>query len=173
MSFKEKPIKLKPLTAKRDEVSRALKDLTTEQLLVKEIRFGEESNGYRWELYRGEIPFWVDLIRFSGQIDLLVAYSIMFQIPENWSDAENARFYKFLLELSDFSKSWDTKFWMQDRTVMLCASRSGEEITSMTARYLADTFSRFAGILSRAIADEFPELVRFVVGKAEENADEA
>lgn len=172
MNLKEKTIKLKPLTARRDDVSRALSALTTEQLLVKEISFGEESNGYRWELYRGEIPFWVDLIRFSGQIDLLVAYSIMFQIPDTWNESQDAKFYKFLLELSDFSKSWDTKFWMQDRTVMLCASRSGEEITSATARYLADTFSRFAGILSRAIGDEFPELVRFVVGKGTEEADE-
>ncbi|MCK5833832.1 hypothetical protein KAH81_09225 [bacterium] len=168
----KKPPKLKPFSVKKDEVSKALTFLTTEQLLVKEISLGDESKGYRWELYRGEIPFWVDLIRFSEQVDLLVAYSIMFQLPDSWDKTEDAKLYKFLLELNDFSMSWDTKFFLKGRTVLLCASRSGEEINSNTARYLADSFSRFAGILSRKIGEEFPNLVKFVVGKPEGDGEE-
>jgi len=171
---KDRTAKIKPFMSLRDEVSKALEQLTSEQLVVKEIPFQEEAEGYRWELYRGDIPFWVDLIRFSGQIDLLVAYSIMFQIPDSWDVEADARLFRFLLELGDFSMSWDTKFFLQGRTVILCASRSGDEINKGTARYLADTFSRFASILSRKIGEEFPELVRFVVdGEAMEETDES
>jgi len=161
--MKDKTPKLQPLEAKRDEVSRALNFLTTEQLVVKDISLGEGSAGYRWELYRGEVPFWLDLIRFSGAVDLLVAYSIMFRMPDDWDEHRDHDLYKFLLELSDFSLSWDTKFFVKNRTVMLCASRSGNEITNETARYLVDTFTRFASVLSSKIGEEFQDLVRFVV----------
>ncbi len=169
--MKDKAPKSKPLEAKRDEVSRALKFLTTEQLVVKEISLGEDSAGYRWELYRGELPFWLDLIRFPGAVDLLVAYSIMFRLPDDWDEHRDYELYKFLLELSDFSLSWDTKFFVKNRTVMLCASRSGNEITSDTARYLVDTFTRFASVLSSKIGDEFHDLVRFVVGGNDEETE--
>ncbi len=165
MFDKNSPPKLQPLKAKRDEVSKALQFLSTEQLVVKDISVDENTEGYRWDLYRGEIPFWVDLIRFSGAIDLLVVYSIMFQMPDDWDEKSKAELYKYLLELGDFSRSWDTKFFLKENTILLCASRSGEEITSMTARYLVDTFTRFAGVLSANIAEKFPDLVRFIINK--------
>jgi hypothetical protein len=89
----------------------------------------------------------------------------MFQMPDDWDEKSKAELYKYLLELGDFSRSWDTKFFLKENTILLCASRSGEEITSMTARYLVDTFTRFAGVLSANIAEKFPDLVRFIINK--------
>lgn len=151
------------LEAKRDAVSKALKSLTSEDLVVSKISLGEEAEGYRWELYRGVIPFWVDLMRFARTVDLLVVYSIMFGIPDGLDDGRENELYRLLLELNDFSQSWDTKFFIKGRSVVLCASRSGEEISSGTARFLVDSFSRFAKVLSKRIADRFPEIARFVV----------
>ena len=150
--------KIKPLSAKRDDVSKALKSMSSEELVVKKLSFGEDAEGFRWELYRGSVPFWVDLMRFGGTVDLLVTYSIMFGVPPTWDKRHESDLYKFLLELNDFSQSWDTKFFLKEGSVILCASRSGEEINGNTTLFLVDSFSRFAQVLSDRIADEFPDL---------------
>ncbi len=162
--------KIKPLTARRDEVSKAIKSMSSDELIMKKLSYGEQAEGFRWELYRGTVPFWVDLMRFSGTVDLLVAYSVMFGIPDEWDEKREMSLYKYLLELNDFSQSWDTKFFLKEKTVILCASRSGEEINKKTALFLVDSFSRFAQKLSDMIAAEFPDLVRYIIKGDEDEA---
>ena len=160
----------KPLSVKKKKVSKALKSLTDESLVVSPLDLEAGAEGYRWELYRGTLPFWVDLVRFSEGVDLLVTYSVMFGMPDGWDESREMELYRALLELNDFSQSWDTKFFLRERTVVLCASRSGEEIEEDSAAYLVRSFSRFAEKLCDLIADRFPDLVQFVVRKPEENS---
>ncbi|RKZ30746.1 hypothetical protein DRQ36_04420 [bacterium] len=159
---------IKELKSVCDTVSRALKSMSSEELIVSRLDFGENTEGYRWELYRGTVPFWVDLMRFNGQLDLLVAYSIMFRIPESFDEKRERELYRFLLDLNDFSRSWDTKFFIKDRTVVLCAGRSGDEISERSAKYLVDSFSRMAQVLSMKVGEKFPGLLEFIVKEEED-----
>jgi len=170
---KETQSKIKPLDDVRDDVSRGLKDMSSDELVCSKLTFGNDAEGYRWELYKGRIPFWVDLMRFNGQLDLLVAYSIMFIIPPNWGADEKQKLFRYLLTLNDFSQSWDTKFFLKGEAVALCASRAGDEINRETVRFLVSTFSRFAQILSENIEKEFGDILRLLVDQpvSEENED--
>ena len=166
--------KIKSLEDIKGKVSKALKKMSTEDLIVTRLEYGEGAEGFRWELYRGTIPFWVDLVRFHGKVDLLIVYSIMFGIPEHLPKDREAELYSFLLELNDFSQSWDTKLFLKDRTVVLCASRSGDEIHEQSAEYLMRSFTRFAKIISDRISEKFQDIAKFVVEDVEipiENKD--
>jgi len=162
-------IKIRELTEVRDLVSKGLSDITSDDLIVTKINFGDNAEGYRWELHRGEVPFWVDLMRFNKQLDMLVAYSIMFMIPQKWDEERKDALFRFLLTLNDFSQSWDTKFFLKGDAVVLCASRAGNEITKDSSRFLVDSFSRFAQILSQKVYEEFEDLTRLSV--ASENKE--
>ncbi len=165
-----KKIKTRELTEVRDLVSKGLSGITSDDLIVTKIDFGDDAEGYRWELHRGKVPFWVDLMRFNKQLDMLVAYSIMFMIPQKWDEERKNTLFRTLLTLNDFSQSWDTKFFLKGDAVVLCASRAGNEITKDSSRFLVDSFSRFAQILSQKVYDEFEDLTRLSV--ASENKEE-
>ena len=169
---KETQKKIKSLTSVRDDVSRGLKDMSSDELVCSKLSFGENAEGFRWELYRGKVPFWVDLMRFGGQLDLLVAYSIMFLIPPNWGNDEKLKLYQYLLTLNEFSQSWDTKFFLKGEAVALCASRAGDEVNRETVRFLVDSFSRFAQNLSENIEKEFGDILRLFVDQPENEENE-
>ena len=156
--------KVKSITDIRDEVAKGLKKLTTDDLIVRRLEFGEGADGYRWELYRGDTPFWVDLVRFRGESDILVSFSIVFGIPDEWPPEKEARLFHSLLEMNDFAVSLDTKFFLKEKAVLACASRSGSNINTESAFLLVDTFSKLLNELSRKIAEEFPGLAQVMVG---------
>ncbi|MGC9315800.1 MAG: hypothetical protein ACP5G4_09310 [bacterium] len=164
--------KVRSLKDVRDAIAKGLAEITSEDLVVSHLDFGENAEGYRWELHRGEVPFWVDLMRFKGQLDLLVAYSIMFVVPEKWDESKKAELYRFLLSLNDFSQSWDTKFFLKGSAVVLCASRAGDEITKESSRFLVDSFSRFAQILSQKVSETYGELTKLTVKTEADNSVE-
>lgn len=165
-------IDARKLNEVRDAVSKGLAEITSDDLVVSHINFGEKAEGYRWQLHRGEVPFWVDLMRFEGQLDLLVVYSIMFMVPEKWDEKRKAELFRYLLSLNDFSQSWDTKFFLKGDAVILCSSRAGHEITKETSSFLVNSFSRFAQILSKNVYDEFDELTKLTVRSQEEQESE-
>jgi len=154
---------LRTLSEVRDAVSKGLADIATEDLLVSHLQLGDNAEGYRWELHRGEVPFWVDLMRFDGKLDLLVAYSIMFMVPQKWDETQKGRLFRYLLECNDFSQTWDAKFFLKDDAVILCSSRMGDEIDKHSARILVDTFSRFAQMFSIKVYEEFEDLTKLTV----------
>ncbi len=162
---KRKAPKIKELESVRLEISKGLKDISDENIVVTRLDLGENAYGFRWQLYRGKVPFWIDLMRFNDKLDLLVVYSMMFVIPETWEGARKAELYKFLLTLNDFSMSWDTKFFLKENSVILCASRGGDEITKETSRTLVENFTSFAKALSIQVGEKFPDALQLVVEK--------
>lgn len=162
---------IKPLSFRRDEVSKALRKMSSEDLVVTRLEYGETAEGFRWQLYKGALPFWVDLVRFSGRFDMLVVFSIMFAIPENISAKREAELYKYLLEINDFSQSWESKLFLKEKAIILCASRIGDEIGSESAGTLVDRFTQSADIVSAKISENFPDIVRVIVQETESDID--
>jgi len=158
-------------TSKLNSIAKAMKEYSSKEIIETELSLGEGIEGVRWELYRGNTPFWVVLLKLAEKTELVSVYGVMFGLPTKMEKDRKLELFQRLLELNDFSISMESKFFFKESTVFLACSQTNYDIPKESVQILIENFMHFAVSMSSQVLKEFPEIMELLKKQAEQAID--